>query len=157
MKNIDLFRLRDGLIDVSNLKGVKFAYSVLKNKKLIEDEISYIQKSIEMSQEYQNYERSRIMLCEKHADKDKDGKSIIISGAYQIENKTEFNMEVEKIKNENLKFIEERMKQVNDYEILLQEENDIVEKLSKVKEDHLPTDITANQLQSIIEMLEITE
>lgn len=156
MKNVDLFRLRDGLNDVSNLKGVKFAYSVLKNKKLVEDEIALIQKSVEMSPEYQEYERNRIELCEKYADKDKDGKSVVVNGAYQIENKTEFNVEVEKIKNENLKFIEERVKQVNDYEVLLQEESDVAEKLSKVKEEYLPSDITANQLQSIIEMIEMT-
>ena len=37
MKNVDLFRLRQGLEDVSHLKGVKFAYVVVKNKKILDE------------------------------------------------------------------------------------------------------------------------
>jgi hypothetical protein len=154
MKNIDLFRLKEGLNDVSNLKGVKFAYAVLKNKKIVEDEIALLQKSVEMSVEFQEYEKSRITLCEQFADKDSEGKPIINNNQYQIENKVEFNEVVEKLKKDNIKCIEERVKQLNDYDILLQEENDIEEKLSKVKEEYLPSDITANQLQTIIEMVD---
>jgi hypothetical protein len=154
MKNVDLFRLREGLNDVSNLKGVKFAYVVLKNKKLIEEEIETLQKSIEMSSEFQEFERKRISLCEQFSDKNKDGSPIITNNAYSIPNREEFEAEVAGLKNQYLECVSEREEQLRDYDKLLKEESDLLDKLAKVKITYVPDDISATQLDSIKEIIE---
>jgi len=154
MKNVDLFRLREGLNDVSNLKGVKFAYVVLKNKKLIEEEIETLQKSIEMSPEFQEFERKRISLCEQFSDKNKDGSPVIINNAYTIPNKLEFENEVAVLKKQYLEYVTEREEQLSDYDKLLKEDSDLLDKLAKVKIVHIPDDISATQLDSIKEIIE---
>jgi hypothetical protein len=154
MKNVDLFRLREGLNDVSNLKGVKFAYVVLKNKKLIEEEIETLQKAIEMSPEFQEFERKRISLCERFADKDVNGTPIIVNNTYSIPERELFETEVVQLKGQYSTCVLERESQLREYDRLLKEDTDVLNKLSKVKIEHVPNDISATQLDNIKEIIE---
>lgn len=154
MKNVDLFRLREGLNSVSNLKGVKFAYVVLKNKKFLEEEIEALQKSIEMSLPFQEFERKRIGLCEQFSDKNSDGSPIIVNNAYSIPEREAFEKEVAELKNQYLEAVLERENQLREYDKLLKEESDVLSKLAKVKIEHVPDDISATQLDNIKEIIE---
>jgi hypothetical protein len=154
MKNVDLFRLREGLNDVSNLKGVKFAYVVLKNKKIVEEEIETLQKSVEMSLQFQEFERKRIGLCEQFSEKNKDGSPIIIINAYSIPDRETFESEVSQLKNKYLECVLEREKQLREYDKLLNEESDVINRLSKININNVPDDISATQLDAIKEIIE---
>jgi hypothetical protein len=154
MKNVDLFRLREGLNNVSNLKGVKFAYVVLKNKKIVEEEIETLQKSIEMSEQFQEFERKRIGLCEQYSEKNKDGSPIIVNNAYNIPDREKFEIEVAGLKSQYLDCVSERESQLREYDKLLKDDTDVLGKLSKININHIPDDISATQLDSIKEIIE---
>jgi hypothetical protein len=154
MKNLDLFRLKEGLNDVSNLKGVKFAYVVLKNKKYIDEEIESLQKSIEMSVDFQEFDRMRINLCEQHSEKNTDGSPVIINNAYNILDKKTFEDDVLKLKNKFVEAVSERDNQLREYDKLLKDDCTIFDKLVKIKIEYIPDDISSNQLENIKEIIE---
>lgn len=54
------------------LGNARFSYAVTKNMKMISEELEIIQKSIEQSEEYKVYDKLRIELCEKYAEKDEN-------------------------------------------------------------------------------------
>lgn len=147
MKNHELFKFKQILDEVSNIKGVKFAYSVLKNKKLVEDEISIIEKTLDMSDSYKEYETKRVNLCELHCEKDETGKPLIVDNMYSIPNKVEFDSIIDGLKDEYKEVLAERQLQIEEYNKLMMEESSIMDKLSKVKVEHLPEELSANQLE----------
>jgi len=154
MKNHEIFRLREALNEVSNLKGIKFAYSVLKNKKLLDDEITILQKTVEMTDTFKEFEFQRVNLCEMHSEKDEQGKAIIKDGIYSLIDRKAFDVEVEVLKNKYLDAITERNTQLQEYDKMMVEDSDIDSKLSKVKVEHLPEELSANQLEQLKEMIE---
>ena len=79
MRKRDLYASMQSLNSVSELKGIKFAYSVLKNKRKLEEEIKLFEEVIKPNPEFEDYERKRIALCEVHSDKDTEGNPIIIA------------------------------------------------------------------------------
>lgn len=154
MKNHEIFRLREALDGVSNLKGIKFAYSVLKNKKLLDDEIAILQKTVEMTEAYKDYETQRVTLCEMNSERDEQGKPVIVNNQYSIIDRESFEKEIEELKAKFADVINERIKQVTEYDNIMVEESDIVDKLSKVKVEFLPEELSANQLEALKEMIE---
>lgn len=152
MKNIDLFRIRQGLEKLSDRKGVRFAYIVVKNKKILDDELEILRKSIEPSENFSEFEQKRVELCETHAKKDENGQSILDGGNYVIETKEVFDKEMTKLREEFKDTLDERIKQQEDYEKLLQQETDV--ELKKIKFEELPNDITASELEQIKELIE---
>ena len=59
MEYQDLFRLISGLNSVGKLPGAKFGYAVAKNLGKIEREIKALQKTLEMSDEYKEFDELR--------------------------------------------------------------------------------------------------
>lgn len=154
MKNHEIFRLREALNDVSNLKGVKFAYSVLKNKKILDDEIAIYKKMIETTAEFNTYDEKRVAICEKYAKKDDNNNPIIVDNQYVIEDIDKFEKEFSELKTANADIVADRNKQLAEYNSLMEENSSIVDRLSKVKVEHLPEDMSTTQLESIQEMLD---
>jgi hypothetical protein len=153
MKRRDLYIYMQGLNSVTDLKGVKFAYSVIKNKKKIEDEIKIFEEVIKPDPAYEEYELKRISLCEIHSDKDEDGKPIVIADKYKLTNVDIFNEELEKLKFNYKDIIDERMKQINEYNKILDET--MVIDITKISFNDLPENITPKQLESIIFMVDM--
>ena len=84
MKRKDLYMYMDALSNVTELKGVKFAYTLIKNKKKIEEEIKILEEVVKASEDFSIYENQRIRLCEIHCEKDDNGKPIILENKYKI-------------------------------------------------------------------------
>ena len=70
MKNKELQPLLQSIDAVGNLSGVKFVYAIVKNKKLITAELETLQEAIKSSEKFLEYDKERIVICEKHADKE---------------------------------------------------------------------------------------
>lgn len=154
MKNHEIFRLRKALDDVSDIKGIKFAYSVLKNKKILDEEIDIFKKTMEVSEIYNEYDHKRVAICEKYAQLDEHGNPTIVDSQYVITDKESFEKEFVVLKEEYKVAISDRNKQISDYDKLMTEDSDITTKLSKVKFEHLPEDLSAAQLETIQEIID---
>ena len=154
MKKKELLRFEDGLLDVANLKGVKFAYAVAKNAHIIKPELQAINIIKKPSKEFQAYEEDRVALCEVHCTRDKEtGNALFENGYYMIKDRNKFDKDLEKLRMENAKVISEREKQLEEVDKLISAEEIEIE-LHKVKVDDLPLDITARQIDNINEMIE---
>jgi len=154
MKRKNLFKLQEGISMCGNLKGLKFAYCMAKNKKKIDEEIEFIKEFIKPSEEYLDYDRKRIELA-KSCAKVKDGKEEVAVKdgveSYVMENQEDFNKKVKELQEEYNDALEGRKKQIEDYGKLIEEEIEI--ELCKIKEKNLPEDITTNQFASISEFI----
>lgn len=151
MKRRELYTHLQSLETVKDLKGVKFAYSIIKNKKKIEEEIKLFEEVIKPSPSYEEYERKRIVLCEVHAEKDEEGRPVIVGDKYKLVDVDIFNIELEKLKGGYRDVIEDRISQINEYNKILEE--DVIIDVIKINFSDLPTDITPNQLESIAFMV----
>jgi len=152
MKNKDLFRLYQGLNDVSYFNGVKFAYSVVKNKKLIEAEIKTFEEVIKPTEEFQKYEQKRVETCEKYCERQEDGKPVVENNAYKIIDKISFDKELEQLKTDSQEMLDYREQQLKEYNELLDEDTKL--ELVKVSVDNLPNGITSSQIESIYEIID---
>jgi len=153
MKRKDLYVNLQSLETVKDLKGVKFSYSILKNKRKFEEEIKLFEEVIKPNPAYEEYERKRITLCEVHSEKNDEGKPIILNDKYKLVDMDLFNGELEVLKTSYLDVINERISQINEYNLILEEEVTI--EMAKISFIDLPLDITPKQLESIEFMLNI--
>lgn len=153
MKNKDLYSYIQALIDVGDLKGVKFAYSVIKNKKKIEEEIILLEEVIKPNVLFEEYEKKRVSLCEVYSEKDENGKPVIIMDKYKLTDLNKFNDELNILKNEYKEVVDERTRQINEYNKLLDE--DIIIDFIKIDFNELPDNITPKQLENINFMVDI--
>lgn len=151
MNKKELLEFNNALKSVSDLKGVKFAYAVTKNKNNIKNEVEAIVEAQNQSDEYKEYEKERIALCEEMAIKDENGKPKINKFNYEIEDEKAFEVKFDELKEKHKEAIEKREKQLEDFELLLEEAAEV--KIHKVKIEDLPNDITPKQLEGIFEML----
>jgi hypothetical protein len=151
MKRKEIFDNIQALNSVSELKGVKFSYSVIKNKKKIEEEIKVLEEIIKPTNRYSAYESQRIQICEKHAEKDINNKAIIEDNKFKILDMTTFDIELNALKNDYLDDISEREKQIDEYNRML--DDDIELDYTKIGFNDFPNDITPKQLETISFMI----
>lgn len=127
-----------------DVKGEKFAYALLKNKNKIKKKLEEIYSRYQVSEDFKIYDEQRIKLAEKHAKKDDKGEPIVNGEKYDIENKEEFEKELNELKEKHKDAIEEREKQIEDYEKELDEESDI--EIHKIRK--LPEGMSAREIES---------
>ncbi|MDD3302229.1 MAG: hypothetical protein PHN31_01640 [Candidatus Gracilibacteria bacterium] len=156
MKNKDLIRIHNAITGLSNIEGSKFAYAMIKNKKLIRNELENIEGSIFDTENYKEYNKLRIELCEKFCEKNQDGSCIFINDingqqSYKIENKKEFEKEILELQEKFKEDIEHKTNQLVEYNKLLDEEINI--ELFMIKSDDLPNMLTVEQTESIFDLI----
>lgn len=153
MKRKELYDLLNGFETVKDLKGVKFAYARAKNKKLVLAELELLKDVLKDSDKFVEYDKKRIKLCEVYCTKDDKGKPVIKNRKYDgLTKNEEFNKKLEKLGEEFKEVIEQKKKNAEEYQTLLDGEVDIP--LHKIKLDDVPSDITGAQLESIDLILE---
>lgn len=80
MRNIEILNLVEALNnnieELKKLKGAKFAYAIIKNLETLNTESKVIQSVYTISDEYKEYDKARVDLCERYADKDENGQPI---------------------------------------------------------------------------------
>ena len=135
MTKSELFELYVGLKSITNLKGVKFNHAIARNINKIEPEIKALQKSLEASDEFNEYEKKRVELAKEHAKK-VDGEPLLENNRYIMEDKEAFDKAFEEFKLDYTEVIEAREKQAEDYNELLEEDTDI--ELYKIDLENIP-------------------
>ena len=128
--NRELADLMQGLVDVKDLKGVKFSLQVSKNMKLIKSELLHLEEASQPTAEFLELAKivQKIEGSETKSDEEKQ-------------------KEIEKIEAENTELVEHRKEQIAEFNLLLLEETEL--NLFKVSESDLPSDITTTQLLNI--------
>ena len=150
--------------ELNNLSGVKFVYAITKNLKKIKSEIEVLEKTLEPTNEFKEFDKKRIELAEKHSKLDEKGKPILISAGivnnkpamkYDVVNENLFAKEFEELKNENKEVLDARDKQMEEFQKLLEEE--IPFKIHKIKLKDIPENITKLQMDIINNFIEEEE
>lgn len=153
MTNKELIELNKILDQVSNIKGKRFAYMVVKNKSLIEEELKHFEKiKREPHPKYQEYESKRTELCVKHSNKDEEGNAKSVDGKYDIADIKAFQEEFEELKETYKEVFEDLKEAEDDFNNFLNDEINV--ELVKVKMDDLPDDIDAEFLMKLKNVIE---
>jgi hypothetical protein len=153
MTKQDLINLYQALILIKQTPNAKFSYAVQKNINMIESEIKVLDKVILASEEYQKFDKERIELAKKYAKKDeKTGEPIIdVKNNLQqfvVENKEEFEKEINILRENYKEPIEIREKQIEEYKKLLEEE--VVLMFHKIPLSQVPEGISTADIFAII-------
>ena len=129
LANKQILEIFQGLHAVSSIKGSRFAVLVAKNMKEMRKVLDPIDVQALPSQEFQELSVEMNKLIEAE-----DGEAI------------------EKLEAENTELIEARKKQLEAVNEELDKDSDIY--IYKIKEEQLPEEITGEQLQRLLEILE---
>lgn len=151
MLNKQLQTIAKGLNAVGNLKGVKFAYAVAKNKVLVDRELEILQTAINPNEKFKKYEEERIKLCEVFAEKDEKDKPKMENNEYIITDRVKFDKELDKLQKELSAVVAERDAQVKEFNELLNKESDF--KPFMIEYEDVPTDITSDSMSLIVDLI----
>ena len=157
MKRKEFGVAMNALDGVSEIKGVKFAFGVLKNRKKLEGQLEedkpIFEEILKPSDGFQEYEQRRISLCETHSEKDEEGNAITEEEKYKILDLKIFNEELTALSVEYTESIDDRKNQIEEYNSLMEE--DIAIEFQKLVFGDLPEELTESQLQSLEFMLDL--
>jgi hypothetical protein len=147
-----LFELEQGMGKLSNLKGVKLNYALVKNKRLIESEISIL-KEIMVDQPYSDFTNKRIAINVKYAKKNENGNPVIENNHYIIdeENLEVHNTEIAELLEQNKEVIDNFKKKEKEYYDLLETELDAEFHVIDIEE--VPADITYEQMEILADFI----
>jgi predicted component of viral defense system (DUF524 family) len=158
MKKSDLYTLYQKIDDLSHVKDAKFAYFLLKNKKMIAEEIETIQKSLEqlpqdLSEKDLEIRSKRNDILQKYATKNDNGEVIEINGLFSIPVTVseEFQNEMNKINEEykdELEKINEIRQKNND---LLSEETGL--EFTTIHSNDLPNSLSLVDIEPFTELI----
>ena len=127
--NREFLHLYKGLEGVKEMKGARFAVLVGKNMKELRTLLNPIEAAAVPSIEFQELSVEMQKLIEAQ---DQDAMS--------------------KLEEDNTELIEERKKQLADVEALLDNNTEVF--LHPIREDQLPEDITGEQVERLIQIIE---
>lgn len=127
--NRELLRLYKGLEAVKTIKGARFAVLVGKNMKELREVLDPIERAAVPPMEFQE-----------------------LSVAMQRLIEAEDNDAIEALEKENTELIEQRKKQLEDVENMLDETIKVY--LHPIREDQLPEEITGEQIERLLEIIE---
>ena len=159
MKNVDLYRLKNGFQAIPNKQGIEFSYAVIKNLRLIDEEIKVIDEMFKPTDDYVKKFKPEVdKLVVKHSEKDDTGSPKLVKNqfdqlVYDIKpnNQKKLDEDVVKLEKKFPEIAKKRKQQLEEKEKFLQKENKI--KLFKIDKKYLPSDITPMQLGAIFEMV----
>lgn len=154
MTNQELINLKAGLEQniqgLKSLRGIKFAYALNKNFKILTAEIETFSEMFGVAEGYKEFEEARKELCEDFCDKDEDGNLMYINNntAYSIDITSEAWKEAYKTLEEKHKeAIDEHNKKIEDYNAFLLSESEI--ELHKISIDDVPETISVEEYELI--------
>jgi len=147
----------NALDSVSEIKGVKFAFAVLKNRRKIEYQLEedklIFEEILKPSEGFKEYEEKRIALCENSSEKDEEGNAITEGDRYKIIDMAKFNKDLDKLTLEYKSAVEDRKVQINEYNSLMEEDIEI--DFQKIGFNDLPEELSETQLRSLEFMLDL--
>lgn len=159
MKNREIFALAQGITRVGHLKGIKFAYGIVKNKKIIDAEIENLRELVKTNPTFDEFTKVRMELIKELAEKDEKGEiKAVTNDKGQTEavipddKKEEFEIRLQALREQHKEAIEEQEKKEADFEAFQKEESKV--EFYKIKLKDVPEDISAEEMQSIQELIE---
>lgn len=156
MKNLQIYGFVTNYSKLANLSGVKLTYAITKNFKKASAEVENFEAGRKPSEAFQEYDKARMELAQKHAKKDENGEVSMKNGGreYDIESLTAFQKELEALREEHKAAYDEQMVKEEEFKKLMLEETSV--EFHKVKTDNLPEEITTEQMEvlNLIEMIE---
>lgn len=152
MKLHQLVEIRKKLDDLSKYEGIEFAYSVYKNKQIIDKKMAEVDFIRNIDPEVVEYENKRIQLCEDYSEKDSNGKPIIENDLYKIIDLNNFEKKIGELNEKYKSFLEKRQSQIDLFNTRMNEDCEL--NFHKIEIKDLPKDFkTAEDLESISYML----
>lgn len=146
MKIIDVLNLEQSIDVLSEVKHMQFAYALMKNKKIIETERELLNQGLIPIESYKEFVDKVTALTKEYCDL-KDKPDVLTKKSLTfIEGKDaqEFFDKLDSLHEEYKSAIQERRKQLNDYNQFLQTDVDI--NLYKIKESNLPEGLSFAEL-----------
>jgi len=139
---------------LEGLKGTqysrKFSYGIVRNKKILRDEVESLQEAQTPADEYIAYEKERIALCEEYADKDETGKAVQVKGQYYFsEENPKFKELMKALVDKNKQVLEDAVKKEKEFLDILEETVDLP--IYKMALDVFPESIDI----AVLEVLEV--
>ena len=155
MKKKDLLEIYQTLNSIQKIEGVKFAYAVAKNKKLILPEFESIQEAQKV-EKYIEYETKANQLKMEYCDKDKAGNPKIENNRIFFEDLTkkkgeEYRSKWSELEKEYAEAIKEFQEKQKEVEKILEEETKL--ELHKIKIDDIP-DNMAKYVDSLFNIID---
>jgi len=143
MKRRTLLDLWNTIMKLEEFKSnIKFSYFIARNKMLLKKEIELLMEVQKPSDDFLAFDNKRVLLLQKYADKDKNGKTQFCTQSNQYfltTNREQFEEEFSKLREEYKDVLDIRDKQMKTFSEMVEE--DIQVQLMKIKLSHLPTEI----------------
>ena len=130
----ELVNIINGLFAVQSLKGKKFSLTVSKNISILTEALKDLEKAGKPSDEF-------MKLAEQENEISTNS-----------ENEEEAKKQIDKLEEENSELVESRKSQMSKVQVMMEKEASV--ELHIINEDILPEDITAQQLNKMIKIIE---
>lgn len=152
LTNRDVIGLYNTL-DALNYKGVKFAYTIARNLNSLKPLMNSMDKALAIPKEFIEYDKARVDLAKKFADKDpKTGKPVVDGNNFVIKDMAAFDKELNALQEKHREVIDARQKQLDEYKALQDEEVEI--EVITISQALLPADISTKELTAIFAIVE---
>mgnify|MGYP003660853529 CR=1 FL=1 len=130
----ELVNIINGLYGVQTLQGKKFSLIVSKNISILTEALKDLEKAGKPSDEF-------MKLAEQ-----------VNEISTNSENEEEAKKQIDKLEEENSELVESRKSQMSKVQVMMEKEASV--ELHIINEDILPEDITAQQLNKMIKIIE---
>lgn len=148
----ELLELWHGLPALANLKGFKLGYAVARTKAKLKPEIEALDEALKPDAAFQKYEEKRMELCRKFVQKDTQGEPMIQGNEFVFgENRGAFDAEMVPLQEEFAGAIEDRKKQIEDYQAGLRES--ITVEVHQIAPEDIPEDATVGQIGTLYHLI----
>lgn len=153
MKNSELFELFNTITAPDfKYKGAEFNYIIAKNVAKLKPELEALQKGLEPTPEYREYDSKRIEILKKYAVKGENGEPVIEDNSFKLADTTTALKEIKFLQEENQELLDARKKQEEDYQELLNKEATI--EIHKLKKSDLPEDMETPIMIKLFKLIE---
>lgn len=134
--------------------SVRFHYTILKNKRLLEPEVEILKEANSTPEEYQEFEQKRMAVCNDYCEKDENGAPEVKDNNFVIldEVREEFNNKLESLKEEYKEMFEKMTKSRDEFNELLLEEVDI--DFVRIPMSIIPTELTGQEVEILFDLID---
>jgi len=159
MKNSDIINLRGGLDRLSHVRGLKVAYAIAKNKKILDKVIRDIEGLFKPTKEFEEYEQKAHAISRENAILDEKGNvKVFEEGGMQVfkvdpDKKEAHQKALSELIKENEKVLICRQAQLEDQNAALNKKT-MAFQLHKIKLTEVPSDISAEEMEVLLEFID---
>jgi hypothetical protein len=151
----DLLFMYQILSDTKQKYNKILTYSISFNKKAIESEALSLIDSMSPSDSYQEYERKRVVIIDKYADRDSEGNYIVSSDGkgFRIKKESidECRAEIQCLEHENADMFKQREADVANFDKILRET--VCVEMEIIDWENIPDDIDQSLMDALLPII----